>query len=502
MNQRLHLYYKYAILLLFLFFQTSYSQNEREIRSSGNYFFGVGEAPSVDKAKQDAINDLVSQLHISIINSGEFNLNEEDGKVYEVFKNSIRRFTSIRLMGLRYIENEISDGEYRTIAYILRTEYQKTIENTVNDIVDHTRIAEMVEKDSDLTDAIQYYYHAYLKTFFSPKPISYTSVVNNISYNNVKNYLESKIKLFLANVTIESGGIYCDPSAQEQINVPVYVLHKGKAVKNVFAKFDLPDNPVRLVENGKSELFIIREVSQANENFIVKIWPSFDGEQELEEADELFRIMENKNITLDFSKIIDLGFTYEFIGENVVKFIPKSNKISINKIYWDFGDGEYSEAYEPIHLYKKLNNYEVKLIINSNENLACSRSIKFIDEKVENLPIVTDEKNHSHIDTIFDFSIYEIPIIENIKKKDDFEEIIDQLNKYKEAGKLVYGKKQHFIKPDNCYVILIDPDSKKIKAILTPKKGKRKDLISNKLVSNIKADFNNHISIWVEIYDM
>lgn len=85
-------------------------------------------------------------------------------------------------------------------------------------------------------------------------------------------------------------------------------------------------------------------------------------------------------LTLEIPDYCDADFTHEVLENEIltVQFTDLSQGIA-NQWLWDFGDGNFSELQNPIHIYADTGSYNVQLIIFHSDSLAyCSDSISKI----------------------------------------------------------------------------------------------------------------------------
>jgi hypothetical protein len=150
---------------------------------------------------------------------------------------------------------------------------------------------------------------------------------------------------------------------------------------------------------------------------------------------------------------------------------------------------------------------EITLKLNRNEKLSVSKPIKAskvmvkrYSQKVEatgkpqakaavNVPEKVAESNTNSEDSY------------GLAPLTDFASVQAKLKELKGKGKVIYGKKSNFLKPDNCRVLLIDPQTKSMKHVLeaqTP--SGRKDLKTGENYTDFENQLKGFIAIWVELY--
>jgi len=91
-------------------------------------------------------------------------------------------------------------------------------------------------------------------------------------------------------------------------------------------------------------------------------------------------------LTLEIPEYCEADFTHEVLENQIltVQFTALSQGIP-NQRLWDFGDGNFSDLQNPLHIYADTGSYTVQLIISNTDSLAwCSDTIsKIVDVQVQ-----------------------------------------------------------------------------------------------------------------------
>lgn len=83
----------------------------------------------------------------------------------------------------------------------------------------------------------------------------------------------------------------------------------------------------------------------------------------------------------------------------------------------------------------------------------------------------------------------------------DVNEMSKIINQYKLKGKLVFGPKEAFGKPDKCDIIIINPKTKEVLVYLLPKDQMYINYISKEVVTDYSTTFNGMTAIWIQFFE-
>ena len=111
--------------------------------------------------------------------------------------------------------------------------------------------------------------------------------------------------------------------------------------------------------------------------------------------------------TTDYRTPALADFKVDEIGYIGRAFNFQNRSYNSNKIDWDFGDGNFSTDFEPVHIYDAIGNYTVNLTI--NDTLFASQNILILPNS--NLPYTTDDNTDydgSFENNAGDFGVYHI----------------------------------------------------------------------------------------------
>lgn len=485
---------KIILVLLAVLFNVINAQiankiTEREIKLSGNYFWGEGIRDTLKEAKQDAILDLQYKISVTLRATSESKVSENSEGVNSSFNKNIKMFSTIKLKRLEFFQKERSDGKYLVDAYISKENYKKLINEIKNDVTDRVKLAETMEREKGIVRAIPTYYLAYLNTFYSPDPIPYKSVTYKQDYSNVRFFLETKIRSYLAELEIKQDSITIDPATKELITVNLDVNYLKLNVDNVEISFNIPGNPKQRVEQGKAKLFLYSQPSAIKDEYEVNLSVNFNNSSDLAEFNKEFGITEKQKVVLDFTKLVKFDFKVKPLDGGAIQFEPVVENLSVSSILWDFGNGVTSNDLKSIYTFVEDSIHKVSLTVNGLDEM---KVVKYIDasgkivEEIDYNSNTNDKKTN--------------PILEALSKRKTFDTVIEELIKYKKEGKLIFSvKSKDFVDISLCYGMIVDPSTRKILSIISPGKNKRVNILNGKTVPDYRIKYKGKGIIWFQL---
>ena len=488
-----------ALLLLLTILPVSIiAQSERDIKLSGNYYYGEGLRDSIRSAKLDAREDLLFKISANIISETSSITSEDEESVNSSYRQTTKLYSSLKLKGIKFYEKNMSDDRIKVLAYISLDDYRKSINDIIVTVGEGLKLAERIESEHGIGGALGLYYESYLKSYFCPEAIPYKSIIYDEEYGNVRPLLESKVRIYLTGIKLEALNPQYDALYPDLIKIPVNAVYKNSDVNHVEIRFDLPGNPLRLIEKGRVQMFLYSRPTKTIEDFETVMTVEFDDDPELEQIHKDFGIRERQHMTVDFSNIMTVDFKINPKGGGFLEFVPELGCISVARIVWLFGDGMQSDEADPIHNYKNPGEYKVVLTINNDEGLQVEKRINS-DGKIladAGSPSL-DEKELTGPDELINATV--AYLYSAIKENGD-KSIVESLTALKLSGNLMYGNQSQFKNPDNCYIIVFSTDGSAVLGFLTPAKPDRLDLLTNKKIESLSKNYRNKRAIWLEIY--
>jgi hypothetical protein len=370
----------------------------------------------------------------------------------------------------------------------------------------------MVQKQEMGLKGLSEAYTAYLYTFFTPYSID--CKVGKQDVPNLKSYLESMLRghisaIKLKCIKVDENPLYPD----EQLKLKLKM--EGEAEPGINYVFECPSYNAKTTLDGQSgALDVLMQPTDTKETFkgVISLKP-VGLSAELENINSVIKVSRELDFEVDMSKVIKIDFSIEEKGPNYV-LTQKVIHISVSSLEWSTNDKRLSKQQIATVPKSEVGN-EITLTVNGNSELSVSKRVnpsKAMTDRYSNpAPRNNSEPENPKL-TSKDFTpaypamvsandakVNMPKLPDNIAKASTFEQLQTELVAMKKNGQAAIGKKAAFVKPENCWVFLID-ENKAIKHLLSPGREQRMDLKENRNVVDFENQFKGLTSIWVEFY--
>jgi hypothetical protein len=476
-----------------------------QIESNTDYYSARSTGASEQEAQQNAKNLLVQQFSSLVTSRTSMSLTAGNNTSEQQFQNNSKTVSNLRLEGLKYMNcNEGSsrknsnknDGNVSVIAYISKDDLNKSGIRVREKI---RQCLELCEQKKALgLDGLNELYLAYLHSFFTP--LSVSCRVGNDSVSNLQVYLENKLRAHLATIKVKCVEAVPDPNySDDQIRLTLdvknavtsevtYTLNcqSIKAEKQLSA--DLTTFDVLLLPNAPSEEFACELVLGG-----------IALPEELKDVSETALITWPVRFSAYMQKVISIDFTAKETG-NMVKLSPNIKHLSVRTFEWLI-DGKKVGSEQTLTIAQnEIASRSVTLRLNNNDSLSLTKTAAEMRiKKTEVISPVKDEKKaDSTTLAVRKSTAVKDPL--ELANLNDFSSLQTRLDALKKSGKIAVAKKETFINPDKCWVVLVDPNDKQVKHCLAPGKEQRIDIKTEQTYVDFESKLKGLIALWVEVY--
>ncbi len=228
------------------------------------YYIGIGisskhrpENDHAQNAKNNALNDLASEISVHI-NSNSFLLSlEREYKFEEEYKSNIKATINQNLEGYEIVDTWENDEEYWVYYRLSKTKYaedkQKKKDDAMRLAVDLYGKAETAKSNNDISGAFSFYF----KSLMSIK--EHWNEVNEVDYNGGKIFIDNEIYSNMQNLLREmqlvpdKKTIVLDQNSNYQSDLSIRATLKGQNVKQ------LPLKAQYLTKSGTFEKTVLTD---------------------------------------------------------------------------------------------------------------------------------------------------------------------------------------------------------------------------------------------------
>ncbi len=359
---------KKAVVIIFLAISTgSYAQkNCSDVMRSSLYFSASATADIEEDARINALS-MLSENISSVVSSKTDVITKGERQTY----SSVSKATSVlHLKGVSYVTCDKSKKNGVTVmAYVSKKDLESSSTEVASRVHQYLQLAE--QKESQHVDFLPDLYTAYLHTYLTPYPIEYNSDTRHIG--NVRNYLQSYLRTYLANINMTCTGVRENPDYPEQ-QLKMTLSLAGAEGTNMKFVIDLPEYGARgSVDRDNNTMDIIMspdgKITRFNGKLTLAPPPV---EAELVDISDHVQISREVSFEADMSGIIRLDFTSQVVGDRVW-LTPVVRHIAVRQFEWLSGGRLLSIERTPRLNVSGLK--EITLRLNANDEFMVSKTM-------------------------------------------------------------------------------------------------------------------------------
>lgn len=269
------------------------AQSVEEIQNSKEYIWGTGNASTLNKADNEALGALISQISTNV--SSQFSQLSEGGTdgdkatVDETFKSVINTYSRATLNNTRRIVIQ-NEPEAAVMRYIKVSEIKRIFEGRKAKLLDFTREAMKAEKKCQISDALRYYYWALILLQSYPDGNFLTMKDGEENEQLLCNWIPKQMNDIFSHLEISMQEVRIENDLK---TIDLKVHYKGQPVRNYdYTYFDGRD--WSNIFSAKDGLGIIEMPAMASAKGLqIKTEYMFEGESNID--NELAEVMQSVN---------------------------------------------------------------------------------------------------------------------------------------------------------------------------------------------------------------
>lgn len=486
---------------------------ERDIKLSGNYYWGQGFGEQREGAINNAKRDLIEKMIVRVESESRFTERDTNEEYSVELQSTTQTSSRIELRGLNYLPaQQRRDGSWETIAYLAKSAFNQSINDAEQRFLSALSYALEDERNGKMNAAVPVYMDLLASTYFYPVSFYTTPDLDGEQFE-LRSYLMRKLNKWLHSLKWQVAGIRnLSTSTNTEFYFDLDVTYKNEAVSNVLLNLNKPGYPVHRVQNGTASLFYDYKPDELIERFSVQLNPEIYPVIEEEKQELLVEILPQRQIMLavDFSDIIqiDIELNQEDAGSWLL--IPMVENLSVFDVQWKF-KGEIITS-NTLRINPAMLNTDtpVQLILNAADELSALRILTPNGSLMPPNPAHDFEENGEENEiSILESSIahFEIPedkseYIKQILRLKNGVRLTEYLNRLKSRGVLKeVGTKASMPNSSLSYLAIIKPQNRNVEAVLSPVvEGYRTNLTTEEPVDDatLAETFAGMGSIWFQ----
>jgi len=497
----------------------SAQMDERTIKLSGNYYWGVGFGEDRDAAISNAKRDLIERMIVRV--QSESTLRErDDNQSYRIeLETTTNTMSRMELRGLNYLPAEQKrNNSWESIAYISKLDFETSM-NTLGDRLLHSlSIAMSDEKNGNFDAAIPQYMEILASSYFSPVPF-YTDYSVHGFETELRTFLKNKINNWVYGLEIKQEGVRSLSTAQNnEFYFDLRFSYKNMKTSHLEISHNKPGFAAHPIRNGQVSIFYDLPPEERIQSFNFTLSPIIPENFDPEKAAILDPILPVRELALDvdFSEIIDIDFIVDRQSDYEFRFIPEIENLSVYHLKWEFENGVTSTETSPNHDFgSAFDQSIIKLTINNSSELvrkkALSSSGMLTDApnkstQPETKPIDSQETSSTPLNSVqTGFSVPDSlkTYIDSIIRMKDGESLSNYLGRLQNNQVLAFGRMNDVNEPRNSYLAVVNPRNRQVQELLSPVvDGYRFSLLSINSIPEhrLSEEFKGLGSIWFQFH--
>jgi hypothetical protein len=455
--------------------------NCSDIEGNPNVFSASATADTKEAARLLAQDYLLNQISTTVNSVSALTTTEISGVVSQTYASTGSAVSSLQLKGLKHLvcESNKRDDGITVLVYISLEDLEKSARSVEVQVGEYFDV--MAQKELIGVPFTSDAYVAYLYTFLSPLPISLKH--NGRTINDAKSHLEVMLRKHLNELAFDLSPIVAGTAGvEEQYSIPTRLVN---ADPGLIYQLTVPSINARasfMRGVGTLHLFM-RPVKPIEE---ITGYLSFSLERippEVRDVAVMQLFTRKTSLALDFSDVIDVDFLVERQMDYIVA-TPRLAHVSPRTFSWEVGNRRLSND-QILRVSVDEVAGPLRLVINDNPQLSAVKTIAGVALRNDDLTPDLGITNHSEAAKQF-------------VELHNFSQVQANLSKLRREGQVVWGKEADFVNPNLCWVLLIDPETERLKHVLTPYNLGRTDVKSGKQYDDIDEPFKGLIAIWVD----
>jgi hypothetical protein len=461
--------------------------------------------PNEAEAQASARALLLQQIYTLVTSRTDMKVEAGNTSSDQSFQNLSTTRSSLRLDGLRYVtcpkDKKDNSPDVTVVCYISRADMMRSGSKVGEKVMQHM---ELYERKNEMgLDGMVDLHLAYLESFFTPMAIPYRTGRDSVS--DIQTYLGRKLEDHLRTIDLNCKRAEQHPQyPQEQIRL--HLSMKGIPAMGINYVFSCTaHNASATLSDGGGKMDVLMQPASTNEVFKGRLtmMPMLMSE-ELKSIADAVQISRDIEFTADMTSIVRLNFDVKEKSDNV-QLVPKVERLSFSSIEW-FSDGRLLSSEQSPLVPRSSIGSEVTMRLSRNDRLQMSKPMKGrsgvgVVRPVEPQKAVGGEGIRAVPEAVpTSGNDQSLGTKHGLNLLKDFNDLQAKLKELKTSGKAQVGKKENFLHPANCWVILVEPDTKTVAHILSPRDQGRKDMRTGQTYPDFENTLKGYIAIWLELY--
>ncbi len=224
---------------------SSFAQSVGDIKNNRMYIWGEGNGVTLNEADKNALSMLINQISVDVESKFEMVKTEgEEGAISEQVKSIVNTYSSASLHNTERIVLS-QEPDAKVLRYIRRSDVSKIFKNREIKIKEFYNYAETALYELRISDAIKYYYWAYILLRSHPDQSEISYVDNMGQKYLLSTWLPARIKQILSEIDIN---IKNHDIKEDHAVYNLHITYKNKPVEKLVYQYWTGQDYTNLIE--------------------------------------------------------------------------------------------------------------------------------------------------------------------------------------------------------------------------------------------------------------
>ncbi|MBS4029146.1 MAG: LPP20 family lipoprotein [Ignavibacteriales bacterium] len=273
-----------TLFLLLLFQYFLYSQNNNE------YYTGISQNIDVEKAKQDALKNMLEQIQVFVSSSVKRKLQETNTTLTDTTSVEVIAKSSMQLQEVQEEITKDANDIFHVKKFVAKEMVKKMFAQRKQKILEHLQLAQSEIEKGNVGTALKNYYWALLLSEIYPDTISF-SFANGKTSSNLSAAIPNEMENIVREIKFRATKKIDDENIVWKCNAE----YKGKPITNLnFEYFDGQGQSQQEVHNGETKLtFYFSKTENKEREVLLNV--NYTYEDEMDELLQLAQSFHNKS---------------------------------------------------------------------------------------------------------------------------------------------------------------------------------------------------------------
>lgn len=556
------LLWRLALLLMLVLPAAVIAQPDiARIKLSGDYYWGSATSMERQEALDLARQDLLQRILVVIVSSSELVQQEVDFEFTSSFQMRSRSLSRMELRGLDYHAEQKRDRSWEVTAFLSKTDFDRSVAVETERIFTKLNQAMAQESRGEHIRAMALYHETFLGTWFIPIPL-FTDAERHGERADLRLFLRDKLTNWMRETTLTVEAVRSRSTPENpELYIDIRGTYQNQSLEHLSIALDRPGYGQHRFVNGVANVYSDRlpEATRQPQTFKIEIQPASALDPELAALSAQLSPTLTRTLEIDYRDVMKVDFNVVPLTGTRYRLVPQLENITVFDMKWELPDGTVSTESSPSHTFSNLTAPQhIRLTVNNAPNLSVRKALTSagLINEIQSGPISSTAEGSTrqtpvtnNTDTVqgrdprrtmpevpdnrntrtetpparnpgtgttagsgsasepVSAPTFQVPArhrtyMDEIIRTVNAEQLLGYLGRLQSDNIVRFGNRTAVRDPQQSYLVIIDPATRRVHAILSPPRGQeRLGLTSGNLrirEDDLQETYSGMGSVWIE----